>query len=122
MNTRWLPVAAGVLEIVAGITALAGALALGFSATVVANIPAAQAEGFPLSVVAGFLAVLSALVLLAGLLSVIGGIFALNRRRFGWALTGAIAATFCSPPFGVPAIILTVLGEAEIRATPATAN
>ena len=116
MNTRWLPTVAGVLEIIAGITALAGFLALGFAATAVASVPPEEAAEFPLTVVSGFLGILATIILIVGVLAVVGGVFALNRKRFGWALTGAIAATFCSPPFGVPAIILTAIAEDEFRA------
>ena len=52
---------------------------------------------------------------LVGVLGVIGGVFALRRRLWGLALTGAIAGTLVFFPIGIPAIIFTVLGKPEFE-------
>lgn len=50
---------------------------------------------------------------LTGILAVIGGISALNKKRWGLALVGAIAGTITFLPVGIPAIIYTTLAKPE---------
>lgn len=47
--------------------------------------------------------------------SVIGGIYALRRKNWGLALTGAIIAAFPFSLFGVAAVILVVLSREEFE-------
>ena len=44
--------------------------------------------------------------------SVIGGIYALKRQHWGWALTGAICSILF-PFFGIPALILLITRKGE---------
>ena len=55
--------------------------------------------------------------LLVGIvLSVAGGVCALQRRNWGWAIAGAGAATvFGFWPLGLPALILTAISRDEFR-------
>jgi len=46
-------------------------------------------------------------------LAVIGGIFALKRKNWGWALTGAIAATLLFFPCGLVAIIMIATAKPD---------
>ena len=48
-------------------------------------------------------------------LSILGGIYALQRRKWGLALTGAIVVTISNMILGIPALILTVLAKEEFR-------
>ena len=48
-----------------------------------------------------------------GVLGIIGGIFALKKRRWRWALTGAIAGVITFFPTGIAAIILLSMGREE---------
>jgi hypothetical protein len=50
---------------------------------------------------------------LSGVVAIVGGIAALNRRRWGWALAGSIAALFGFFPIGIAAVIFTVLAQPE---------
>jgi hypothetical protein len=61
----------------------------------------------------GVLGLLSALV---GVLAIVGGVFALRRKHWGWALAGSIAATLVFFPCGIPAIIFVSLGKPEFEA------
>jgi hypothetical protein len=115
MDRSWIPTVAGILDIIAGVFALFGFLALTFGCYVVGSIP--EANEFPLPAVSALLASLAIGVLITGLLAIIGGTFALRRKRWGWALAGSIAATLCFPPLGIPAIVLTVLAEKDLRST-----
>lgn len=58
---------------------------------------------------------------LLGVLSVIGGIFALRRNNWGLALAGAIAGTIVFFPVGVPAIVFIALGKGEFEKAGPTA-
>jgi hypothetical protein len=46
-------------------------------------------------------------------LSIVGGIFALRRKRWGLAVAGAIAGIFTFFPTGVAAVVLLAMGKAE---------
>lgn len=52
-----------------------------------------------------------------GILGIIGGIFALKSRHWGWALAGAIAGVITFFPTGVAAIILLSMGRAEFSSS-----
>jgi hypothetical protein len=112
----WKPITAGVLSIIAGAFGVAfglmilllGGIASGIlSATGVPSIIALIP--FPL---AGGIAVP---LLVLGTVSIVGGIYAVQRRFWSVALAGAICALF--PPqftlLGVLAIVLVVLGKDE---------
>ena len=48
-----------------------------------------------------------------GVLALAGGIFALCRKRWKWALTGAIAAALSLLPMGIAAIVLVATSRDE---------
>ena len=53
---------------------------------------------------------------LVGALGVVGGIFAIRKKRWGLALAGAIAGTVTFFPCGIPVIIFVTLGKPEFAA------
>ena len=96
MQKTWKPTAAGVLAIIGG--ALNILLALGFSLFVFVPAP------FRYSVMSvGFMA---AIFLGTCIVALIGGIFALQRRHWGFSLAGAICAMM--PPSTLLGILSTV--------------
>jgi hypothetical protein len=54
---------------------------------------------------------------LLGALAIVGGIFSIKRRRWGWALAGAIAASMSFTYLGIPAIVLVSLGRNEFSSS-----
>ena len=68
-----------------------------------------------------FYAAIGLLFALVGVLGIVGGIFAIKKKRWGLALAGAIAGTVTFFPCGIPAIIFVTLGKPEFSApeTPA---
>ncbi len=58
---------------------------------------------------------------LVGVLGIVGGIFALKRRRWGLALAGAIAGTLTFFPCGIPAIIFVSIAQPEFSASQPSA-
>jgi hypothetical protein len=95
-----MPVTAGVLMIITSAAHLFVGLVLGVILSV-------------FTFIGGFFAIPMEA---AGVLALIGGIFAIQRRYFGMALTGAIVALL--PPFtvlGVLAIIFVAIAKPEFK-------
>jgi hypothetical protein len=67
------------------------------------------------------LTTVAAIVIAIGIVAIVGGVFALKRKRWGLALAGSICAffsfffipVFLNVPLGIAAIILVVLGKGE---------
>ncbi len=110
---------AGVLDIVAGICGLVGGIPLLVMALVGSGVLAAlpEAEVRPLAIIplAMFLP-LAILCFVSGVVAIAGGIAAFNRRRWGLAVAGSIAAVFGFFPVGIAAVIFTILAESEFHA------
>ena len=118
MDKSWMPTVAGILEIIAGVVALLGALALIFVGSVTTAVPEMTVDpddDLPLALVSGLIWALAALSLIAALLTITGGVVALRRTGWAWPLVGAITALFAALPIGFFALILVVLAEDELR-------
>jgi hypothetical protein len=63
-----------------------------------------------------FYSIMGLFVALIGVLGIVGGVFALKKKRWGMALAGAIAGSITFLPCGVPAIIFVVLAKPEFSA------
>jgi len=100
MEKTWKPVAAGVLDIVAGALGLLVVFGM-VIAIMVTSQPSAHFGPFP-GMIPGFvpnlLLISSIPVAVTSLLALVGGIYALQRRKWGLALAGSIAAIFASTP------------------------
>jgi hypothetical protein len=106
------PVVAGVFNIIIGGFCVLGALIMGIGALVFISAGGNMFGGIP--VYAGFGILLIAILVIAlGALSVIGGVMSLQRRTWGWALAGSIAAAFISTLFGLASIILIAISKDE---------
>ncbi len=55
------------------------------------------------------------IVVLIGIISIIGGVYALQRRIWGLAIAGAISSCIVFPVFGLPSIIVTALAKDEFK-------
>ena len=99
-----MPVIAGILVLVSEglkLLALMGVLLL-------AAIPASYSRMASL-----LLPLLLAPLLVVTVLAVIGGIFSLLRKRWGWALAGSIVSILPFSLFGIAATILVALSRDE---------
>jgi hypothetical protein len=71
----------------------------------------------------GIVAAAVAIEITVGIVAIVGGIFALKRRRWGLALAGSICVMFCfifvpillNVPLAIAAIVLVVLGKGEFE-------
>ena len=109
---------AGILDVVAGISGLVGAIPLLVIALVgsgvLSAISEAEVQALAIIPLALFLP-LAILCFVAGIVAIAGGIAALNKRRWGLAVAGSVAAVFGFFPFGVLAVVFTILAEDEFR-------
>lgn len=105
------PVVAGIINIIIGSLCVLFALIIGFGTLM--YMPAGRSMfGMPTNLgIMEFLIVLP--LALLGILSIMGGIYNLRRRLWGWALAGSIAAAIISTIFGVASIILTAISRDE---------
>ena len=106
MQTSWKPTAAGVLAIIGGALNLLVALAVSLFMPIAAPFRYA------------FLSVgaIGLLWLATGIIAIVGGVFALQRRRWGLSLAGAICALM--PPstlLGIASTVFVALGREEFQ-------
>ena len=120
MESTWKPTTAGILTIIAGCLGI-GAGALITLLAVPLGLGGAMAGAIKdLGIISGLLAGLAGLIGMigagmigVGAVAVVGGIYALKRRLWSFALAGTILATICSTPLGVLAIIFVSMGKKE---------
>ena len=103
MERTWKGTTAGILTIIGGICGIA-------IGAIVATVGSAFMLGIPgLEMIAG----IGGGMIATGVIALIGGIFALRRKAWGFALAGAILALFPIIPLGVLAIIFVAMGKNE---------
>jgi hypothetical protein len=124
----------GILSIVAGGLGLLGMLMVVALAIFFAVMPGLFAEDFNaefngggmtpetmfiiLAVIYGVMGLVGALI---GALAIVGGVFALKKKYWGWALAGAIGGNLICPLCGIPALIFISMGKPEFDGGAATA-
>ena len=120
----WMPLVAGILDLLIGIPALLIGIVLSLVGAMlpqwIAEAPelAGGLEGIPMEFFTGMGVVMSLLAVVA----IVGGIFALRKRRWGLALAGSICAIFAGVPLylaglflGIPAVVFTALGKVHFK-------
>jgi hypothetical protein len=105
----WMPTTVGILDIVSGGFGLICALMFISVGSVMRFVPDIPTYLFPIFTA---LAVPFAIV---GILAIVGGIYALQRKIWGLALAGSIAAFFPSWILGIAAIVFTALSKNEFE-------
>jgi hypothetical protein len=107
MEKTWKPTTAGILSIVAGVLNLIVGIALAATDVMLLG----PIIGLPV------LGPLAAVLIVLGIVSLVGGIFAVQRRIWGMALAGAICALFPPPVIilGILAIVFVAMGKGEFK-------
>ena len=105
----WMPMTAGILDIIAGSFGLIAALVFVFVGGVMRFMPDVPTFLFPI------FAALAVPFAIIGILAIVGGVYALRRKIWGLALAGSIAAFFPSWILGLTAIVLTALSKNEFE-------
>lgn len=119
MKLTWKPIMAGILDIVGGAIGMVGGLyivALTSLFRVINNIFHVNTVFLQQleQVVSGIIAVPFILVFI-GIISIIGGVYSLQRRIWPFALAGAISSCIVFPFFGLPSIIITAFARDEFN-------
>ena len=114
MEKTWKPTVAGILDIVSG------TLSLVMLAFVIIGVLVFMAAGGtnlpgPMPLASSLIFAIAVPVLIADVLAIVGGVYALKRKIWGLALAGSIAALFGSWPMGIAAIVFTVMSQKEFE-------
>ena len=127
MVKPWMPVVAGLLDIVSG--ALGVVVGLFMSLRVFALKAAQSATGaaprvfphagtfpqMPHMFFPGMGIALGIALLVIGVLAIVGGVYSLRLKAWGLALAGSIGAVITGPVIGLLALIFTVLGREDFQ-------
>jgi len=104
MKQTWKPTTAGILSIISGALTVLTGLLLAVAGTALGGI-------FGMS---GLFGAVGVIPVILGIVSIVGGIYALRRKSWGLALAGSICAL--SVWFlGIPAIVFVVIGKDEFN-------
>ena len=130
MNKPWMPVVAGILDIVSGAMGVLMGL---FMALPLHTARIAQAASGAASKIAprvvphmgaiphmpfffpGMGLAMGITLAVLGVLAIVGGIYALKTKTWGLALAGSIGAVLTGRLLGVIALIFTVLGRKDFE-------
>ena len=119
MENSSSPTAAGVLSIVSGVFGIfigAGLILFAvFFISLISLETKPADENFPFLIFQAVYLCWGFFTLLIAILAVIGGIYALQRRYWGLALAGSIAAILVFFPTGIAAVIFVALSKNEFN-------
>ncbi len=118
MQKSWMPLTAGVLCIVAGSLGLLGCLIFGLMMLGMGSFASSSwgwGARMPSMMPTWLFPLLCIPFFFIALLAILGGIFSIKARYWGWALAGSIAALFPWWVLGVPAIVFVILGKDEYK-------
>jgi len=123
VQKTWKPMVGGILDIVGGALRILGSIAVLIG--IMFFIPVAVTGGpGPVPEMARWLipgaletilVIATIFLLIVGILPIIGGIYALQRKKWGLALTGSIVAIFGSSIMGILATIFIAMSKDEFE-------
>ena len=112
MERTGKPIAAGILNIIAGGLGILSAISIMLGLGVLGWFEPFNSE----FVLFGFVLMLVAVLTLpVALLALVGGAFDLQRKHWGWALAGSIAAILAFWPLGIASTVLTAQSKGEFE-------
>ena len=112
MRKEWKATSGGIMCLIAGAWGVMSGVILAF---ITSNYPTVWIRLSPMeTLVVNRLAPFG---IALGLVAILGGVYALRRRRWGLALAGAICAAMIPPPLflGVLAIVFIAIGREEFK-------
>ena len=127
MEKTWKPTTAGILSIIGGAVGVIGGVVIAGLGVFIAEL--LRVTGLPdlsgialpglssilPSLLGSIVAVVAAVPIVLGIVAIIGGVYALERRRWGLALAGSICSLFCLWLFGILATIFVAMGKGEFK-------
>jgi len=120
VRRTWKPTTAGILNIIVGALNALSAMGLIIAIIAVGKIdimhflPPEDAP-FIAPLVGTILIVLLVLSIIEAVFPIIGGVFALQRRGWGWALAGSIIAILRIFPLGIASTIFVAMAKEEFE-------
>ena len=123
IQQTWKPTVAGILNIVSGALSILGSIGaiigILFFIPFTTSIGPGPVPGLDSWLIPGvfetILVIAAVFLLIVGILPIIGGIYALQRKKWGLALAGSIAAIFGSTIMGILATIFTAMSKDEFE-------
>ncbi len=118
MDRTWMPMVAGILNIVAGSLSLLGSIFVGIASSIFVVSSYYGSNNMTVPAFIGVTAIFIVYFLISAV-AIAGGVFALNRRIWGLSLAGSICSLFTgwAWPLGVAAIVLVILSRQEFDHT-----
>jgi uncharacterized membrane protein YiaA len=107
MDRKWMIKTSAILTLISGCTLVAG-----ISIFMIGLFIYAIDEELP-EITIWLMVVVTGICYVASLIEIIGGICAIFRRSWGWALAGSIVAAMFNWPLGLAALILLLASEAQ---------
>jgi hypothetical protein len=116
---QWMPTAGGVLSIVAGSAGLILSVFLLVFGNIIGSSvlrdffpsTAWQHWGWPFVIVGIF----SLFSIVIDIIAIMGGIFAIQRKHWGWALAGGICAIIASRALGIVGLVFVALSRKDFK-------
>ena len=108
VGSDWMPLVAGVLDLVAGVPALLLGIVI---AAKVTGEPPSMLAAFGFGSLWGMLHLLAIPLIIAGIVAIAGGFAALKKKVWWLALAGSVVAFFCLWVVGIPAFVFTIMGR-----------
>lgn len=115
MERTGKPTAAGILNIITGALGILGSFGYLLSLGVLGSIMSTPGMGGIPGLVPGLILAMGIPSFLISVLALVGGIFDLQRKYWGWALAGSIAAIIAFLPLGIASTILTAQSRGEFE-------
>ena len=121
MEKTWKPTTAGILNLITGAISIFGVIGLAVALTAASTwgfiLDAVPAEELPFTASLVSIVLIVALVLsvIEAVFPILGGVFAVQRKHWGWALAGSIIAILALLPLGILATIFVALSKNEFE-------
>ena len=121
MKKTWKPAAAGILNIITGALNALGVIVLIIAIAVISGgtylwgIAPHVIFPFAAPILITILIIFIIFSVIEAVFPIVGGVFALQRRKWGWALAGSIIAILGAFPLGVASTIFIALSKDEFE-------
>ena len=115
---RWMPTTGGVLNIVSGAIGILSCVSVFIIAIVLKGVAIGAGESvfYELWNLFGNIFLATAfIILIPCIISIIGGIFAIRRRGWGWALAASICSIVITTVLGIVATVFIVMSKKDFN-------
>ena len=116
----WKPTAAGILNIISGALRALTAIGIVIAMVAIGNInimrylPPSDAP-FIAPLIGTVLIVVLIFSIIEAVFPIVGGIYALQRKKWGWALAGSIVAIIGMLPLGIASTVIVAVAKDEFE-------